>query len=546
MNKTTSISIGRTNFFIEEGAYARLDTYLDSIRIHFAEQEGRDEIIADIEDRIAEKFSAVLSGNPGGAITLENVEAVIAELGTPDAIASQDDAPAAAPDAEPSAKRLMRDPDEALIGGVAAGVAAYFDADVVVVRLIFVLLIVAWGFAIPLYLILWLIMPEAKTQADKMEMRGKPFTISSLAQAAEERMQDAKRSSGRVRSAVAGVLQGLGKLIRILFSIALKLGGIGIAALSALAIAGLTFAAAVLMANTGSPSLRFPFQAIAIDEIYYVLVALAYLFLAIPGVFTLLGGIALFSKRSPIGMRTATGLIGLWMLSGIAAGVLAIDRIPRYVEQASSAPEIKQLDEARDIGKFARLSLSGNARYILKQGDTYSLLLRGTRSAIDGIKVSEQDGMLAIGWTRAAENGCGIFCPHIVPTIEITAPSFSAIEAADGSTVTASLPDRKVSLAAKNAHAFLDLKADSIALDASDSRIELSGSAKSIDAKLSSYSHLDASQLETANASLRAISHSEASINPLSSLLFSTDQDSSVEYADSPSLRVSSSTAIAQ
>ena len=178
MKKTLSVNISGINFHIDEDAYEKLRRYLEAIRSHFQGINGRDEVMADIELRIAELLNQKIS-ETRHVITLEDVDEVIRIMGQPSDFAPEEEF------AEPGdysryQKRLYRDPEHKVIGGVCGGIGAYFNLDPVWIRLIFILLVFASGFGILLYVILWLAVPEARTAAERLEMRGQPVNVSTL------------------------------------------------------------------------------------------------------------------------------------------------------------------------------------------------------------------------------------------------------------------------------------------------------------------------------------------------------------------------------
>ncbi len=178
MKKTLTINIGGIIFHIDDDAYAKLNAYLSDIKKHFNNFDGRDEIIADIESRIAEILQSKLKKSKE-VVTIEDVEDVIHRMGEPIDFAEETQEE----DSQKSQhyegyKRLYRDPDEKMIAGVAGGIAAYFNIDPIWVRLIFVFSILT-SLGPFIYLILWIALPEAMTPAEKLEMKGKklPFQI---------------------------------------------------------------------------------------------------------------------------------------------------------------------------------------------------------------------------------------------------------------------------------------------------------------------------------------------------------------------------------
>lgn len=190
MKKTLTVNLGGTVFHIDEDAYQLLDKYLSNLRIHFRQEEGSEEIMNDFEMRISELFNErVRLGYE--VITIEQVEEVITRMGKPEEIFDQEDSekkeePQSHIHAETEAtgykKKLMRDPDNRVLGGVAGGIAAYTGWDVTAIRLAMILLLfIPYLRGVVLfYLILWLVMPLAHTAADKLIMRGKRVTLENI------------------------------------------------------------------------------------------------------------------------------------------------------------------------------------------------------------------------------------------------------------------------------------------------------------------------------------------------------------------------------
>jgi len=192
MNKTISINIGGLFFQIDEQAYIILENYLDSLKKHFAGTEGSEEIIQDIESRIAEIFQTrIEAGNV--MITLEHVEETIKILGNPGDIDNN------SPEKETkkehkrfSQKRLFRDEDNRVLGGVCSGLGHYLDVDPVWFRLGFVIALLFFGSSILIYLVLWIIIPKADSTEDKMHMKGAPMTIKEIENNIKEEFEDLK------------------------------------------------------------------------------------------------------------------------------------------------------------------------------------------------------------------------------------------------------------------------------------------------------------------------------------------------------------------
>jgi phage shock protein PspC (stress-responsive transcriptional regulator) len=185
MKKTITINIAGLVFNIEEGAYSSLKNYLESIGNKFNNLGERQEIIEDIEARIAELFSEKLNRNKE-VINEVDVDNIISVMGSPDNFEEEESTEYSETKSESKStktnekKKFFRDPDSRVVGGVCAGVSNYFDWDVSIVRVVFALSVLLLGTGFWLYIILWLIIPEAKSTSEKLAMEGKNATVNNI------------------------------------------------------------------------------------------------------------------------------------------------------------------------------------------------------------------------------------------------------------------------------------------------------------------------------------------------------------------------------
>jgi len=159
MKRVETIHINGIVFSITDDAYIKLNSYLDILSKKFESEQEGEEIIADIEARISELFTE-REGGVSRVVTLEDVVAVIETLGAPEDIVDTDTVggstpPPRPPQTEKPPKRLYRDPDHRYLGGVCAGIAAWLGINPLVVRLVFLCLIIAWGISLGLYFLLF-------------------------------------------------------------------------------------------------------------------------------------------------------------------------------------------------------------------------------------------------------------------------------------------------------------------------------------------------------------------------------------------------------
>jgi phage shock protein PspC (stress-responsive transcriptional regulator) len=199
MKKTFSVNLGNRVYNIDDDAYVRLKEYLDSIEGYFSDEKEREDIINDIEMRLSELFSERLSVNRQ-VITFTDVEDAIKVMGDPREIGGEKGK------AEPAyarhersggRRRLYRDPDNRVLGGVCGGLGAFLNIDPVIIRVILVILFFFFGAGLLVYIIMWIVVPEARTTAQKLEMRGDTVNASNIGNFFREEFDSVKKSFRR-------------------------------------------------------------------------------------------------------------------------------------------------------------------------------------------------------------------------------------------------------------------------------------------------------------------------------------------------------------
>lgn len=247
MKKTLTINLSGIVYHIDEDAYQLLDKYLKDIKSHLRHTEDVQEVLNDIENRISELFSEKVNQGTQ-VITIEYVETVIQRMGEPETYAEgeTEEEPNEQQQREPEPqqrhrKRLYRDPDNQMLGGVAAGIAAYIDCDPTWVRLAFVALTFCYGVTFPIYIICWFIMPKAETAAEKLEMQGKEVTLENIGKTVTETFnQVSDNVSSFVQSPkTRTAFQRAGDTIATLASVCVKFLALLVGALSGFVLFGL-------------------------------------------------------------------------------------------------------------------------------------------------------------------------------------------------------------------------------------------------------------------------------------------------------------------
>ena len=192
MKKTFNINISGIIFHIDEDAYEKLNLYLKRLKQHFAKTDGGEDIINDIESRIAELLQEKISDKKQ-VITLKDIDEVISVMGEPFEFTEDEETQSKTHQTYRPAygKRLFRNTEERIIGGVCSGIASYFNIDPLWIRLAFVVAAFS-GFGFLLYLILWIAVPEARTTRERLEMRGEEINISNIEKSIREEFDHLK------------------------------------------------------------------------------------------------------------------------------------------------------------------------------------------------------------------------------------------------------------------------------------------------------------------------------------------------------------------
>ena len=475
MKKNISINLQGMIFHIEEDGYEVLSRYLTEVKAHFSGYRGHEEIVADIESRIAELFAARISPLKQ-VITLDDVEAMTAKMGRVSDFQTADEAeededllagavangsaegaytgysssyrstgtvPPPTPETEeapgtkrlfrdmanrkvagvaagiaryfavnplwvrlgflallfirplfngvfdfdgdfhlrgfdfggfafllyvvlwialpkrydvtpvdedPAFKKLYRDTDNGKVGGVSAGLAAYFKVDVVLVRILFLVGLFAGGFAFPLYIVLWVLLPEAKTASDKLRMRGSAVTLSALDSNLRNNPYAAGSEDGTPNKRPVGLfleesfsnirplLNGIGSIIRAV------VGGI-------LILTGFSLLLAILIGlGVGVGLISSPDRVdfgplqpfLLFNDISSWAVLSFFLLVAIPSLALLLTGLGMILRRSVLSRAANLTLLGLWLLGIVGSSVAGI-RVSREFQRESEVTQTASL-----------------------------------------------------------------------------------------------------------------------------------------------------------------------------------------------------------
>lgn len=324
MNEVTKIHLGRQPFTISVDAYKELQDYLHSIR----HQAGSKDVVDEVELRMAELL--VEHGVTGEKVIIaEDITYLRQQLGEPgDFKDDSKDGKDEGPDEESaSIKRLYRDTEHGMVAGVAAGIAAYFGIDVAIVRVLFVLAIVTGGWGFLLYIALWLIVPEAKSPSERLQMHGKAVTVDSLKEVIER--ADVQGAAKRAGNVVGGAVGTILKVLLAIVGIGLAMGGI--ATMLSTVTAGTYLIVHGSLVNS---------QAVFPVGIQQVVVAVSGIMLAaIIGLFLLVSGMSLVRRKWVLpGWATAVLLTIFFVVVGVGTA-LSIDAVPHIRDRIKDAKQ---------------------------------------------------------------------------------------------------------------------------------------------------------------------------------------------------------------
>lgn len=250
MNKTVTANISGVVFHIETDAYEKLHQYLNTIRNYFVDSDGTDEIMADIEARIAELFKEILDEGKD-VITMVNVQKVIGIMGEPEQYMDEE------PSSEythqqytrnnnTKSKKLYRDPDDNILGGVCSGLGHYFGIDRIWLRAAFLIAVIAgFGTGFIVYLILWIIVPSAKNTAEKLEMKGEPINVQNIGNTIKDEFDSFKKKVNnnqtrqygqKAENAAFKFFDALGNILSLFFKFFGKIIGVAFIVLATIGI----------------------------------------------------------------------------------------------------------------------------------------------------------------------------------------------------------------------------------------------------------------------------------------------------------------------
>jgi len=354
MNKTVNINLGGMFFHIDEDAFQKLNRYFEAVKRSLSNSTGKDEIMKDIEMRIAELLTEKNKGEKQ-VVGIRDVEELITVMGQPEDYRIDDeDADAIYPtnSSKKIKKKLYRDKDKGMLGGVAAGFGHYFGINPLWIRILFIISpFMTFGTSLVIYILLWVLMPSAETTTEKLEMTGEPVTISNIEKKVREEFEnisdkfksvDYDKFGKHAKTGAEKFGNNLSEIILRIFSILGKVIGAFLVVTAASTLVSLI----LFVITTGSISFTdFPWQNYVENYVEFPLWAVGLLALGavgIPFFFLLILGLKLLiANMKSIGNMAKYTLLALWVISVGALIALGLKQATQIAFDAKTVQKQK-------------------------------------------------------------------------------------------------------------------------------------------------------------------------------------------------------------
>lgn len=407
MKKTFTINISGSVFHIDEDAFEKLQRYLQMLNRHFGTALEGQEILQDIEARIAELLIEK-TANKVEVVTNDMVDEVIARMGKPeDFMESSDEEPHARAQAtgstmtaeQPIRRRLYRDGESRVIGGVCSGLGAYFNIDVVILRVIFVVLFfLGVGTSLLLYIILWIVVPKAKTTAQRLEMKGKEATVSNIEKSIREEVKEIGDNynrfmhtpdSERGTTRMDRFGDVLGSVLRVVLRVAVLIFGIALLIIAITSLIG--FVTTMIMGHSflhGGPwnfgwdsdiNMASLVNHFVSPGAYTISIIAISILVGIPILLLLFIGTKLLFRYKTNNKMIGFGTFALWLLALITLIFVGVNQAGNFSKQTSQT--ITQKVECTNCKTI----------YLQTNDDLYSSLI-DEHITIERMKVAEVNG----------------------------------------------------------------------------------------------------------------------------------------------------------
>jgi phage shock protein PspC (stress-responsive transcriptional regulator) len=527
MKKTLTVNLNNTVFHIDSDACELLQQYLNDVETRLSADEKK-EVMGDIEARISELFSEKLQKGKN-VINITDVEEVIGILGKPNQFSeeeadNQENADVPPASGGPRVKRkFYRDVDNAIIGGVASGLAALLGWDVVLVRILMVLVIfLGYGTLIPIYIVVWLIAPPALTVAQKLEMQGENVTAERIK--SEINNMKSYVESDKFKENASTIGSRFGEFFRMFFKvifgfIGAVMGFVGFVLLGVLLLllSFLIFEPSMLTGFTPELSMFTPAKLVLMVIALLLIVGIP-IFMLIYSAVKIVSGKKGKTNGSVGLILGIIWFVSIFLFAGLAARTVFtltkgdMEHFEFYWNDDDDEPDVT---EARIIEPFSAVDVSGNIEMELVQDTLNSLVIKTSPAVMSNIITEVNNGVLKI-YTRKF---------HISREVKVllSARQINEIEASGVTRIRTSgkfITDKMHLDISGASDADLDLQVNQ------DFKIELSGAshaeiegvAYNLNSRTTGTSHLNAQNLKVKNAVVYGSGASQIDLDATDSL----------------------------
>ena len=410
MKKTLTVNLNSIVFHIDDDAYDMLQRYLHEIAEHFQSEDEKKEIMADIEARIAELFTEKLQKNKN-VVTLSDVEEIIEIMGNPSQYNDEEEeTPKSSKNDKKhnNSRRFYRDPDGAILGGVAGGLAAYFNLDVTWIRIILVLLVfMSVSFIIPIYIVVWFVAPAAITASQRLEMQGEDVTVENI----KTEINNVKNymESEKFRNSASTAGQKIGRILALLLKIFFGFIGAILGLAGIIVIGALIFALFMIIFepavfNGFAPDIISNWAVFSPEKMILLAVSLI-LLIGCPIFLFVFWAIRLISGR----YRNRSGHTASWVvlilwLAGLfmfySIGANSFIRLHKHDGSGFSLnfsdDDKPYKDEVRDCKAFQAVEISGNIELILTKDSVQKVTVSSPDDFISKVETKVENGVLHV------------------------------------------------------------------------------------------------------------------------------------------------------
>lgn len=537
MKKTLTVNLNGTVFHMDEDAYLQLHDYLNAVRESLDLSDDKDEIMADIEARIAELITEEYEQRNASIATVEMLKRIMTRMGEPKDYAMEGTADSSNTTSK-SRRHYYRDMDNAMLGGVAAGLAALLGWEALWIRLIFVaLILLGQGWPVVLYLLMWIIAEPARTVAQKLEMKGEPVTINTIQEGFNEMAKQTPSLSRKVMRiigivlkvgffAVAGffafiALIVMGAIMLAFMGVSMGFLGAGIGTMGALS--------AMFMDGTGLLAMLQPWQAL-MCQVSIILLCVCPLIIIIAGCINLL------TKRRWTGKKFNLSFCLVWLLSLCTLMFALISSVglrQKMIDMAlhsdtwdddTSMPLSTMAYEVLQLEAFNAIETDGVVSVILANGPEQTV---SVRPAMMAHCVQVKDSTLMVSNMQKAKM-----------ELLVTTPSIDQLSLAGACLLQSRdlLHTSTLSIFAEGAaNIDVEMLVERLSLDvAGASKVELKGNAQQAEFALKGAVDLDADELALGTLDLKMEGAADAEVWVKDSLAVSANGFSQITYKGNP------------